>query len=88
MEQIKTQKENPDVCMFYLEQIFDTAWELRDHRKWEEEAEQLLRDLQVETPDEAFNLLNKSLAITRGAGPLVAQHPKLKPLLVKLINSL
>lgn len=86
MEEIKKNRENPQVCLFYLEQVFDTAWEQRDHVAWLKNTEKLLQELDVEAPAEAFSLLNQSLAITRAVSPLINEHPGLKQLIIKLIE--
>jgi hypothetical protein len=86
MEQIRKNKNNPDVCLFYLEQIIENSWELRDHKVWEKKAEKLVKMIEVSSPGEAVSLLNQSLAITRAASPLIQQHPQLKKLLIELIE--
>lgn len=88
MEEIKNNKTNPEVCLFYLEQVFDTAWEQRDHVLWLGKTEKLLQELDVTVPAEAFSLLNQSLAITRAVSPLINEHPQLKKLIIKLIEAM
>lgn len=88
MEEIRANKNNPTVCLFYLEQVYDTAWEQRDHVVWTKKTEELLRELEVTIPSEAFGLLNQSLAITRAASPLISQHPQLKKLIINLIEAM
>ena len=88
MEEINKNKNNPEVCLFYLEQVIEDSWKLRDHQAWEVKAEKLIDSLEVETPGEAFNLLNQALAVTRAVSPLVQEHPRLKVLIVELINAM
>ena len=88
MEAIKKNKDNPEICLFYLEQVIDETWELRDHEVWEHRAEELVKTLEVTTPGEAFNLLNQALAVTRAVSPLIQQHPRLKKLIVELIDAM
>lgn len=86
MEEIKENKNNPEVCLYYLEQVFDTEWEQRDHIVWLGKTEQLLQELEVDSPAEAFSLLNQSLAITRAVSPLINEHPGIKKFIIKLIE--
>ena len=88
MEAIRKNKDNPEVCLFYLEQVIEETWELRDHIVWEKRAESLVETLEVETPGEAFNLLNQSLAVTRAVSPLIQQNPRLKKLIIELIEAM
>lgn len=88
MEEIRANKNNPEVCLFYLEQVYDTAWEQRDHVVWMKKTEELLEELNVTSPSEAFSLLNQSLAITRAASPLINQHPQLKKLIIALLEAM
>jgi len=88
MEAIRKNRDNPDVCLFYLEQVIEDTWEMRDHCMWEERANKLVETLEVETPGEAFSLLNRALAVTRAVSPLIQQHPRLKKLIVELIEAM
>ena len=88
MEAIRENRDNPEVCLFYLEQVIEETWDLRDHRMWEGRAKKLVNTLEVETPGEAFSLLNQSLAVTRAVSPLIQQHPRLKKLIIELIKAM
>lgn len=86
MEDIRTNKDNPNVCLFYLEQVFEDQWERRDHIIWTGKTKKLLLDLDSISPAEAFNLLSKALAITRGVTPMINEHPNLKRIIIELLE--
>lgn len=86
MEEIRNSKDDDTVCLFYLERVYDSAWEQRDHLLWLEKTELLMTELEAETPDEAFNILNRCLSITRTASPLLAESPRCRKLLIKLLE--
>lgn len=86
MELIRENLDNPNVCLYYLEEVINNAHELRDHVRWQNEATRIMDDLGVDEPIEAFNLLNRSLAVTQALTPLIQQHPRVKRLIIRLIE--
>ena len=86
MEEIRNRKDDKTVCLFYLERVYDNAWEQRDHVVWTGKTEELMAELEAETPEEAFNILNRCLSVTRTASPLLAESPRCRKLLIKLLE--
>lgn len=87
MEEIGIKKDDPTVCFFHLEQVFETPWEMRDHGLWLENASNLSASLDT-SPAEALKTLNRLLSIIKLAAPLIEERPELKPLLLELMENI
>lgn len=86
MEEIKAKKDDPDVCLFYLEAVYDDCWTCRDHLLWTEKTKRLLQELETNTPEEAFFLLNQALRVVQTANPLLQKHPAMKRVIISLLE--
>lgn len=87
MEALRDRQDEPGICTFYLEQVFDEAWQCRDHQRWLETTRELLQQLNTESPDEALRLLNQALGVAKAASPLIERTPQLRQVIISLIQA-
>lgn len=86
LEKIRELRSDDRYCMFYLEQTFDEAWEMKDHADWEEQAKQFLTDFELKDANEAYQVLLIAVDLLRAAAPHMERYPLIKQLLIKLIE--
>lgn len=85
IENLKELREREDICLFYLEEILDTAWECRDHKYWVEKAVEFM-DLFELTEQEAVSLLTSLNGLLRQLSELEVKYPKAREVFIGLLE--
>lgn len=78
--------EAKHLCSFYLERSIERTWELDDHLKWLDYAENFVTRVGAKNTEEALSILNKLMAVRQAAEGVFEQHPKAREVFFELFS--
>jgi hypothetical protein len=69
-------------CYYYMEENLAECWDMEDHKYWQEQADKLMTDLKVSSPEEALRSIYRTLDVVEKVNELsIEEFSLLKNLL-------
>lgn len=78
-------RKNPNVCLFYFEEVIDTAWSCRDHEVWLATAKRFTEENKL-NEEQAVQMLTRILIQLQKINELVVTYPNARKLLIELLE--